>query len=61
MEEDNKLSVEKTEEVFELSFSKEEIVAIIQLIDIATKAQGLQVAEVATYFHKKFRNAADGK
>jgi hypothetical protein len=40
---------------YNVEFSKDELIALLQLIDIAIQSKGLQVAEVAVYFQGKFR------
>lgn len=41
-------------------FTEEEMIACLQLIDIAVKAHGLQVAEMAVYFQRKFIESKQG-
>ncbi len=38
-------------------FSNEEMLALVKLLDMAVKAQGLAVAEQALYFRNKLREA----
>jgi acylphosphatase len=38
-----------------VTFNDEEVNALLKLIDIATKTEGLQVAEVSVHFLNKFR------
>lgn len=45
------------EDNIELSLNTNEIEALIKLIDLATKAAGLQVAEAAVHFTKKLQEA----
>lgn len=40
-----------------IEFTKEEAIALVQLIDIATKSAGLNVAEAATVLAKKIAPA----
>ena len=40
-----------------IEFTKEESAALLQLLDIATKAGGLNVAEAAIHLAKKFQQA----
>ena len=40
---------------YKIEFTKDEITSLLQLIDIAVQSKGLQIAEVAVYFHNKFR------
>ena len=43
-----------------IDFSDDELQALIQLIDISVKAQGLNVAEAAVILAKKVRESAAG-
>ncbi len=47
----------RMEDNIELSLNTNEIEALIKLIDLATKAAGLQVAEAAVHFTKKLQEA----
>ena len=38
-------------------FSNDEFVVLMQLLDMAVKSYGMQVAEQAVYFQQKFRGA----
>lgn len=40
-----------------IEFDEKEGNAIINILDIATKAKGLEVAETTNYFYNKFRAA----
>jgi len=42
---------------FYINFTKDEMTGLLQLLDIAVQAKGLQVAEHAVYFQNKFRQA----
>jgi hypothetical protein len=44
-------------EEYNIRFLKDELVALLQLVDIAVQSKGLQVAEVAVYFNNKFKQA----
>jgi hypothetical protein len=44
-------------EEYNIKFSKDELIALLQLIDIAVQSKGLQVAEVAVYFNNKIKQA----
>jgi len=43
-----------------IDFSEEELQALIQLMDIAVKSQGLNVAEAAVILARKVRESAAG-
>jgi hypothetical protein len=44
---------------FSVEFTREEANHLLQLLDYAVQAKGLQVAEAAVYFHRKMQESAN--